>query len=242
MIILATLIIVWILVSLLFDLNASFLPTPQGMFREIASPEFLLASLKHIGITLIRTGASVMIGAGLGIPLGLLMAQFTWAKRLLLPPVDFLRSIPTSLLFPVFIVFVGVGELSKVSIALYATLPVFAISAFAGAKPRSETSGRYAYLRVHAMTISNWHVLVSRLWDAIPSLIGGIRLAVSIAIVLVIVTEMFFVSSSGVGWAAYQAYLNFDIEKMYFYIGVIGLIGYAFNTMMDRLTKRITEL
>ena len=59
-----------------------------------------------------------------------------------------------------------------------------------------------------------------------------------LGLVLTIVTEMFFVASSGIGWAANQAYLDFNIDLMYLYIILVGLVGLSLNIFFDKMQNK----
>lgn len=240
--ILAILVAMWLVIALAVDLNAMFLPSPAGVAQEALAELQSGALVDNILSTLGRVAFAVGIGAAVGIPLGLLCSASKTMRATIIPVIDFLRSIPTTLLFPVFIIFLGIGEAARVAIAVYATLPIFAVSAFVGASSRGEVAGRREYLRIHAGSLGVLIKACARFWDALPSICAGSRVAISIALVLVVVTEMFFSASSGAGWGAYQAYLAFSIDRMYAYILIIGSIGYCFNVMLDRLTSTVARI
>lgn len=232
------LIIVWICFSLFVDLGAVFLPTPIGVVKALVECIANGSLLWNLSITLTRVFVSVLIAAGVGVPMGFASAASKNLQRFFMPVVEFARGIPTSMLFPVFIVLIGFGEKAKLAIVLYSTIPVFIIGAFIGASPGPESLGRREYLQLHRKEISFFDYHFSVFWEAIPSLLASMKLAISLALVLVIVTEMFFVANSGVGWAAYHAYNAFSFDEMYAYIFVVGLAGLCINRAFDYFTKK----
>lgn len=233
------LILVWICFGIFVDLGSHFLPTPKGVVLALIKCIADGSLPWNLAITLARVLVCVFIAAGIGIPVGLGTAVSKNFRRFIMPVVEFARGIPTSMLFPVFIILVGFGEKAKLAIALYSTLPVFIIGAFVGATPRPESLGRREYLRLHRNEISVINYFLSILWEAIPSLLASTKVAISLALVLVIVTEMFFVADVGVGWAAYQAYNAFCLDEMYAYILAVGLIGLGINFVFDYTTKQV---
>lgn len=235
MIVPALIIVIWVVASLLTNLNAMFLPRPLGIGHALVE-EMLSGQLPfHFSVSLVRVGLGIALAALIGIPLGLLMSQVRWLRDSLLPTIEFIRGIPTSMLFPLFIVFFGVGEASKVMIGLYLSVPILIVSTLVGAEPRRETQGRRDYIALHRDRIPPIHRLLAILWDASPSIAAGLKVALSLALVIVIVTEMFFVSDAGIGWVAFRAYQSFQIDRMYVYIVCVGTLSYLLNSLIDRL-------
>jgi len=233
------LILLWVVISLFVNLGAYFLPTPLGVGKALWMHVLDGSLLANLSMTLGRVLSSVVIAAVVGIPVGVLAGTSRRVRHLVMPVVEFARGIPTSMLFPVFIVLVGFGESAKIAIALYGTIPVFIVSAFVGVVPRPEVLGRREYLMLHKDQISRANRAMCLLWEAVPSLVSGTKLALSLALVLVIVTEMFFVADAGAGWAAYQAYNAFAFDEMYAYVFVIGLVGLTANVCLDWAVRRI---
>jgi ABC-type nitrate/sulfonate/bicarbonate transport system permease component len=232
------LILIWLIASVFADLNKVFLPEIFGLgsacWHELK--EFSL--LRNCVITLGRVAGGVGLGLLGGIPLGLLVGVNPRINKELMPTIEFLRAIPTSMLFPVFIMTSGIGELSKLLIVVYATLPIVVVALAASGQGKTEAIARADYLNIHKSRLGLMFAIVAFLWDSIPALIAGLKVALSIGLVLVIVTEMFFSASSGVGWAARQAYLSYNVDQMYAYVLVVGILGYLLNALLDySLTK-----
>ena len=229
------LIFTWIVASYFFELNRLFLPESGSFFNELLGLVSSGDLLGHLSITFVRVITGVGLACVIGVPMGLLLGRNKLARKELTPTIEFLRGIPTSMLFPLFIVLFGLGELSKVLIAFYLAAPVIIINTMIGALPRQAGQGREDYIAIHSDKISLRQKVMSVLWEASPSIIGGVKIAISLGLVVIIVTEMFFVASSGIGWAAFRAYEAFDIDKMYIYIISAGAVGVILNTAFDRL-------
>ena len=235
------LLISWFIVSLLIDLNQYFLPDALGFFPKlwlIIQDGTLFA---HLFITFWRVLAGVLIAVLFGIPLGLLMGRSKLLKKELGPIIEFIRGIPTSMLFPLFIVLFGLGEVSKVLIAVYLAAPIVIVSAMIGASPRQEHQGRDDYIQVHSSRISWTQKVYAIVWQSLPNIVAGLKVAISLGLVVIIVTEMFFVASSGIGWAAFRAYEAFNIDLMYIYIISSGILAITLNLLMDRLILRFSS-
>ncbi len=227
------LIFFWGIFSFFLNMNQYFLPDITDFFCVFFEEVKTGAIIMNIASTFIRLLLGLLIGVIFGVAVGLVLGLSDGLRKEMMPLVDFLRGIPTSMLFPVFIVAFGIGEISKIIIVISATVPVMLINTMVGCMPRPETQTRRDYLRIHSTLLPVSVKLFAVVWDALPSIIAGFKTAISIALVLTIVTEMFFVASSGVGWAAHQAYLSFDLETMYCYVVVVGAIGLLLNYLFN---------
>nr|VFK65182.1 MAG: NitT/TauT family transport system permease protein [Candidatus Kentron sp. UNK]VFK71328.1 MAG: NitT/TauT family transport system permease protein [Candidatus Kentron sp. UNK] len=233
--------IIWIGFGMTTDPNRIFLPDAMG-FLEALFHEMATGRLpRNILATFARVFSGLGIGLLIGLPLGIFLGISAAARREIMPSIEFFRGIPTSMLFPVFIVIFGVGELSKTVIIASTTFPIILVNTVVGCMPRPETQDRRDYLSVHARHLPGSIKVLITLWDALPPIIAGLKVAISISLVLTIVTEMFFVASSGVGWAAHQAYLGFELDLMYCYVIVVGFIGLVLNRLFDLGYQKVSE-
>ncbi len=233
MYLIAIILVVWIVLSIPLNLNQYFLPDATTFFVA-ASRELLgFEILKHIGATIGRVFAGVSMSLIIGIPSGILLSYKPKIKKQVMPLVELARSLPTSMLFPLFIFFVGFGELAKVLIVLYLSVPIIIISIVASDMGKNHAQSRRDYFRLHHNRIKPSVFIETIFWDCLPSLVSGIKLAISLSLVVVIVTEMFFVSSSGLGWKANNAYLKLDIDALYVYIACTAILGLVLNAIFN---------
>jgi NitT/TauT family transport system permease protein len=75
--------------------------------------------------------------------------------------------------------------------------------------------------------------------SALPEIAGGLRIAISIALVVIVVTEMFIGTASGLGKRIFQTYQLFQIPEMFAAILLTGLFGYALNLLLLILERRL---
>jgi NitT/TauT family transport system permease protein len=228
-------ILFWIAASFLFPLNRFFLPNAVSLVGTVLNTSFLLDLLMNLSITFIRVGAGTVIALLVAIPLGILMAKNAAARSLAEPVIDFVRGIPIAMLFPIFIFFVGLGELSRILMVITLAFPIVALSVYLSARPNEDNSERIAYFNLRKGLLSRETLLRMVIWEALPGVLTGTRLAISLGLVVVIVTEMYFVASSGIGWRAFRAYENFQIDSLYFYIFIVGLSSMLVNRFISRL-------
>jgi len=227
------LLLAWVIASLLLPLSKWLLPDVFGVLHALNGMLWSGELPFHLYQTLLRVMGGVAISILIGVPLGLLLSLSGRLGKAVMPVLDFFRSIPIAMLFPAFIILFGIGEFARTLMVLYLGLPIILVSVYIGASERIEVRGRRQYLRVHQKQISPFIRWVSLLWDALPAVVAGTKFTISVGVVVIIVSEMFFVSSAGLGWAAYQAYNSFNISKMYAFVLVAGLLGYIANLVFD---------
>ncbi len=231
----STIVTVWLVASYLANLNDFFLPDAIGLLTAIFTTALIPDTLQHIGITFGRVLLGSIIAVLFGLPIGLWMSKSDPVREVLEPIFDFMRGIPVAMLFPLFIVFVGFGELSRALIVVTLSLPIMVLSVMVAARPNADNSERLAYFRLRGNALSRKTKVRIMLWEAFSGVVTGLRIALSLGLVVVIVTEMFFVASSGIGWVAYKAYESFAIDELYFYILVAGLISIALNRAISKV-------
>ena len=230
---------IWAILSPLADMNARFLPEFTGVasqgWQEVTSGRLI----DNLSRTLWRVLTALAVSLAVGAPLGLLSGLVRSFGSVVSPWIEFFRGIPTSMLFPLFIVSLGIGELAKVGIVAFVAIPILYISIVASLHEKSMEEFRCYYSVHRARKPSKSFFCVSLLWFSLPALISGSKICIAVGLILVIVTEMFFVASSGVGWAANRAYQALDIDLFYVYVLTTGLIGLSFNVLFDRLLTRV---
>ena len=165
---------------------------------------------------------AVLLGSLIGIAIGSSQSAF----RMLAPTMDFFRSIPITAAFPAFLLLFGVGDVSISAMAFAATLFIVILHAANGARSVPETRLQMA----HAFGATRSQILFRvTIYEALPYILIGGRTALSLALVVTIVSEMLVGSGLGVGQKIFLSYQLSQLNDMYALILVAGLIGYAGN-------------
>ena len=173
-------------------------------------------------------------GVALGIFLGLLIGLSRAMERVIDPTIQVLRNIPVTAWVPLSLVFFGIGNAPAVFlIGLGAFFPA-AINSTHGVRQISITLYKAA-----RMMGANERELLSRviLPAALPSILTGVRLAMGIAWVLVVVAEILAVRS-GLGYLLNDAYLFYRNDVVIAAMLSIGLLGF----LSDRLVILVREI
>jgi NitT/TauT family transport system permease protein len=169
---------------------------------------------------------SFLISVAVGVPIGLAMGFVPRVYRSLEFLVDFFRSIPPIALYPLFLLILGLGEQSKLGVPIYGCVLVIAVNSVYGVL--NVPGIRRLVGTVYGF--SDWQVFCKIVVpDSLPQVFVGMRTALSLALVLTVVVEMFFGSENGLGKKIYDYQLVFDSPKMYAAIIVTGLVGYGLN-------------
>lgn len=189
-----------------------------------------------IGMTTYRSLSGLLLSAIFGIPLGLFLGYVSKAYRHVALPLDIIRSIPSATLFPVFILAFGVGNASKVAVVFYGCFFLVVMASIYGGRGTSDRSKRIQMIRsLRATRAQVFRYVV--LPDAIPNILSGMRIAASIAFVLVVVTEMFMGANNGLGKRIYDMYLSYRIPDLYADLLLLGLLGYFANSAVERINR-----
>ena len=215
--------------------NPLFLPAPWvviGAVLELARKGQLWI---HVAATLERVAVGFGLGAVLAIALGLLAGQVRGVRAVVEPVVELLRPIPPLAVLPLFIVWVGIGEASKVGFITYATFfPMFVTTAHGVA----QIDGRL--LRAAQSLGARPRHLFFRviLPAALPDVLTGLRLGVALSFFVIVISE-FVGAENGLGYLINDGRNFFLVPQMLGAALLLGLLGYAGNGLVRLLERRV---
>jgi ABC-type nitrate/sulfonate/bicarbonate transport system permease component len=173
--------------------------------------------------------------AAVGVALGVLMGRSSIAAACLGPIFSGTYPIPKIALFPVFIYLFGIGSLSKVVLIFLECLYPIVVTTHAG----SRAVNRVLLWSAANMGASRarilWRVVVPA---AAPFIFAGFRIALPIAMIVVIITEMIS-SADGLGYLAMYSLASFKTDRMLAVVVMIALIGVALDWLVTLLRDRL---
>lgn len=230
--------IVWDLAVRLGFIKAILLPPPLDALGALVTGLAGGPLLHDFGMTVWRTVQAFLIAAIVGMPLGVLLGSSEKAYRSVEFLIDFFRSTPSSALIPLFLMIFGVSEINKVAIAAFgALLIVIFNSAYGVINARKQR-----VMAAKVMGASRWRVFKDVLiWESLQPSFVGLRSAVSMALVIVIVAEMFIGADSGLGNRIINSQQVMNVRDMYASILAAGALGYALNVLFLMLERRIVH-
>ena len=229
---------VWDLVVRLGFIKAILLPPPAATIVTLFSGLMGGDLLTDFLVTVWRTVQAFLIAAVVGMPLGVVLGSNEKAYRSVEFLIDFFRSTPSSALIPLFLLIFGVSDVNKVAIAAFgAFLIVVFNSAYGVINARKQR-----VMAARVMGASRWQIFRDVLvWESLQPSFVGLRSAVSMALVIVIVAEMFIGSDNGLGHHIIDAQQVLNVKSMYAAILAAGALGYALNALFLVAERRIVH-
>lgn len=203
----------------------------------------ILAMLKtgelfqHLGASLQRTLIGFFLGFVVSVALGLLIGWFSKVERFADPLLQAFRQTSALALFPVFILFFGIGEVSKIAIIYWGVQWPILLNTISGVKnvdPLLIKSARS--MGASKLTIFFRVVLPASL----PAIFTGARLSATTSILILIAAEMVG-AKAGLGFLVFDTQQKFQIPRMYAAILLMSLLGYCANYTLVHLEKKYTS-
>jgi NitT/TauT family transport system permease protein len=211
-------------------------PGPLEVFSALMSSAFWAHATTDIGATLAKIIMALLFGSSTGIGIGMLVYRYKVVYESVTPALDFFRSMPVTALFPLFVMFFGIGYVTDVAMALWVCALYTALHASKGLHSTSEASLMVA----KSLCKSGLQTLLKiRLPEALPSIFLGLRTAASISVVVITLAEMFVGTNIGIGRLLIDSAYSYEIPNMYAGILLLGVIGWVINKSITLTEKRI---
>lgn len=177
-----------------------------------------------------RLVAGFVLACLIGVALGAVIGLNEHASRVLNPVLEFMRALPPIALLPIAIVVLGIGDGMKIDlIALGAVWPVLlnTVMGVRGVPQERLDMGRSFSLRQDQVL---WRIILP---SALPQIFSGMRVSISIAIVVMVVSEM-VASVNGIGYQTLHAARLFDLTTMWSGMIVLSVVGVVLNITFAR--------
>lgn len=230
----AALVALWWAASNAGWVSRVFLPTPQATFaslREGLQGELLAFTGATVGRMVQGWLLASLAGVVLGAAIGVSPAVRAWVQ----PTLEFVRPLPASALLPLAISIFGLNPgMVLFVVAFGAMWPVLlaTVHGFAAVEPRLSEVARCLQMSRAAFV---WKM---GLPNALPDILAGMRLALTIALIVAVVGEM-IASQSGLGQAILLAARAFRASDLFAGIALLGLIGFASNALLAWAERRL---
>jgi sulfonate transport system permease protein len=238
--VLAALIAVWWSASSAGWVSRAFLPTPQATFASLfeglnlsgsGNGELLEFTLATVSRMLLGWLFASLFGVLLGAAIGVSPRVRAWVQ----PTLEFIRPLPASALLPLAISIFGLNPAMVLFVVAFGAMwPVLlaTMHGFAAVDPRL---GEVASCLQMPRAAFVWKI---GLPNAMPDILAGMRLSMTISLIVAVVGEM-IASQSGLGQAILLAARAFRASELYAGIVLLGLIGFASNALLALAEKRL---
>lgn len=187
-----------------------------------------------IRASVIRVATGWALGIAVGIPIGIAMALSPRVRASLEPLIQGGRAIPPLAWTPLLVVWLGIGELSKVFLIFLATIPIVAIGTTAGVVGVDQSLRRAAQTLGASRLFVIGRVIVPA---SLPEVLTAARITYGLSWSCLVAAEL-IASTDGIGYQILQASRYLDTEAIFVGIALIGLLAYAGDSVLRLIERR----
>jgi ABC-type nitrate/sulfonate/bicarbonate transport system permease component len=191
--------------------------------------------LDDVAPSLLRLAAGYTVAVAVGVGLGMLIGLSSGLRTAVEPVLEFLRAVPPPVLVPVIMLFVGFGDGMKIIVIVSGCVWPILLNTVEGVRGIDEIL-RDTCRAYHIRGPARLRHLVLR--SASPHIMTGARQALSIGIILMVISEM-FAASSGLGFTVVQFQRGFQIPEMWSGVLLLGLIGVVLAQVFRLVERRV---
>ncbi|GHE06130.1 ABC transporter permease [Defluviimonas sp. 20V17] len=236
-VVLLILLVLWQIGSATGFISPIAMPAPRDVliaFRDLIVTGTLWTNLS---VSLYRLLTGWLLGAVLGISVGLIIGLLSQARAAALPIVSALFPIPKIALLPLFIIWLGIGEGSKVATILFGTFFPTVISTYAGVDAVDR-----GLIRMGQSFGLKWSSIVRKIIipGAMPGILSGFRISFSIAIVLLVAAEMIG-AQHGIGAYILMAGSIFNLGELFAGVIILSSIGLTGSWLIGLAERRLLD-
>lgn len=232
------LIIFWESVRFLGAFKKELLPSSfdilASLFKLLKTNEFWL----DLGSSLKRVFIGLLIACVIGIPVGILISINKYVKLIVEPAIDFLRSIPITSLYPVFVLTLGINNEGKIGMIFLGCILIIMLHTIIGFDNRSKQRHLISKLYGASYIYIFYKIIIP---EILPNIATGIRVSIGYSLIISTLTEMFMGATNGIGQSLMESYSIYDLSKMYGYIVILGCLGYFLNNLVSKYENKISE-
>jgi NitT/TauT family transport system permease protein len=189
----------------------------------------------HLAATLLRVLVGFALAAIVGVVLGFLMARFELFSHLFEPLFSFGYPVPRVALYPIFVLIFGLGHISKIALVFLECLYPITVHTYYGTR---------AIPILYLWSARNMGATPMQIFFRVvlpataPSIFSGLRIALPIALVVVIIAEMVS-ATEGLGWLIAYASASLSRSQIFAGVAVIMAIGFVLDRLLGMVRNRV---
>jgi len=215
--------------------NPRLFPAPLDIATRAAELWSTGVLQNHILASVARVFIGVLIAFPLAVVMGIGIARSRLFEVVFEPIVELVRPIQPLAVLPLFILWFGIGELSKLMFIAFAAFYIILTTVMLSAVNIDVVLVRAA----RTLGINGWRFYREIVFPAIsPDLFIGVRLGLSAGFVMIVAAE-FIAADVGLGYMINYARAFFRVSDMFVGAFTIGLIGYAVNMVLVAIERRL---
>jgi NitT/TauT family transport system permease protein len=187
----------------------------------------------HLAVSLWRQGVGFLLSIIVGTGLGISMAWIAAVHSFFAPLIALTYPVPKQALIPVFMIWLGLGHASKIAVIFIGCLIPIVISTYNGAR------GVDQYVLWSATNLGTsrrrllWRVVLPA---ALPDILSGVRIALSISFILLVTSEI-LASRAGLGYLSFFLGESGAYEEMFAVVLTVILLGFCADRLYLRLMR-----
>lgn len=210
------------------------LPRPSAVLETLVQLYETGLLWKHLLPSLQRLFVGAFIGIVAGVSLGVMIGLFSLVRAGLVPLVAALFPIPKIALLPLFVIWFGIDEASKYALIAFGTFTPTVVATY-GAVDNVDRS----LIRMGQSFGLSWWSIVRKivLPGAFPAILSGLRVSISIAIILLVAAEMLG-AEYGVGSYILEAGALYDLERLFAGVAILSIMGLVMNWVIGLVERR----
>lgn len=230
---------IWWAVTILGAVPSLYLPAPDIVWQQllkVATEGYMSASLwQHTFASLGRVLIALFAAILIGVPIGILMGTNRTIKAIFDPLLEFYRPIPPLAYLPLLVIWLGIGEVTKITLIFLAILAPIIISTLQGISTVSK-SRQFAALSLGATRSQLlWHVTLP---SALPHILIGIRIGLGVGWSTLVAAEL-IAATKGVGFMIQSAAQFLATDIVILGIMVIAMIAFALEIVLRKIQTNL---
>ncbi|KRO00051.1 taurine transport system permease protein tauC [Companilactobacillus kimchiensis] len=229
---------IWFLVTNLKLVSPILFPSPQAVwstFISILQHGYNNISFwQHLGITLFRLFSALILAILTAVPLGLASGMSELVHSLVDSLIQFYRPIPPLAYYTILILWIGIGEGSKIILLYLAAFAPIYLACVEGVKHINQDY----ILSAKSLGANKWFIFKWVIFPgALPDIFTGIRTAMGVSFSTLVAAEM-VASTSGIGWMVIDASKYLKSSVMFLGIFILGGLGLLLDWLLQLLEKK----
>jgi ABC-type nitrate/sulfonate/bicarbonate transport system permease component len=212
-----------------------FYPDPVTVGRAFVDNWIGPAFVEEVLPSLYRLGVGIVVAIVVGVAAGTVIGLLSWLRELTEPVLEFFRAVPPPALIPIVMLLLGITDTMKIAVIVSGAVWPILLNTIDGVRATDSVMTETA----DAYRITWWQ----RLWflvlpAASPRIMTGIRQGLSVALILMVISEM-FASSSGLGYRIVYFQRNFLIAESWSGMVLLGLTGVLLAAVFGLVERRV---
>ncbi len=233
--VLAALLALWWIASHAGWVSAVFVPTPEAMLASLGEGLVGGDLVAYTGQTVLRMLLGWGLACVLGIVLGALVGISATAHAWVQPTLEFVRPLPASAVLPLAISVFGLSPAMVLAVVAFGAMwPVLLATVHGFAQVHERLREVAAALQLSRPAF----VFKLGLPNALPDILAGMRLALTVALIVAVVGEM-IASQAGLGQAILLAARAFRASELFAGIALLGAVGFVSNALLALAERRL---